>query len=306
MTSSPAQLILDTDMLTDCDDAGALAMLHALADLGEAHILAVAVNGMDTHGLHSAVVSAINTYFGRPDIPIGVSPRTAEEMPAKPSSYSPAIFEEFPHDGLRDAERSNAVNLYRRLLTEAEDHSITIVSIGFLSNIADLLATPSGRDLVARKVKGITIMGGAYPAGSEYNFNFQGVGATTKATIESWPTTVPMTFVGYELGELIITGKGYANMPSSPMKRAYEIAYYSILNGRPSWDQIAVLHGVRGLEHKDTLYFKAVHGENHITDEGSNSWTENKNSPHAYLELATEIDTLASAIETLMLATPQR
>lgn len=32
-------LIVDTDMLTDCDDAGALAMVYALADAGECTIL---------------------------------------------------------------------------------------------------------------------------------------------------------------------------------------------------------------------------------------------------------------------------
>lgn len=185
MTHSPIQILLDTDMLTDCDDAGALAMLRALSDLGEAKILGVVLNGVDTHGLHGAVVSAINYYFGRPDIPIGISPRTTEQTPAKPSSYSPTIFEEYSHDGLRDAERPSAIELYRRLLTEAEDGSVTIVSIGFLSNIADLLAQESGRELVARKVRGISNMGGAYPAGSEYNFEFRGTGPTTKAALEA-------------------------------------------------------------------------------------------------------------------------
>jgi len=45
-------VILDTDMLTDCDDAGALAMLHALADAGEVRILGVVLNGRDTHRKH--------------------------------------------------------------------------------------------------------------------------------------------------------------------------------------------------------------------------------------------------------------
>ncbi len=32
---SPVRIIFDTDMDTDCDDAGAPALLHALADQGE-------------------------------------------------------------------------------------------------------------------------------------------------------------------------------------------------------------------------------------------------------------------------------
>ena len=87
------------------------------------------------------------------------------------------------------------------VLTEAEDGSVTIVSIGFLSNIADLLSEKSGRNLIARKVRGITVMGGAYPTGKEYNFQFGGTGPTTKAAITAWPDAVPMTFVGEEGGE---------------------------------------------------------------------------------------------------------
>jgi len=304
MTHGPVQILLDTDMLTDCDDAGALAMLHALTDRGEAKILGVAVNGVDTHGLHSAVVNAINHYFGRPDIPIGMSPRTADQTPAKPSTYAPAIFKAYPHDGLHDAERPDAIGLYRRLLAEAEDGSVTIVSIGFLSNLADLLSETSGRDLVARKVRGITIMGGAYPAGGEYNFQFGGTGPTTKAALAAWPEKVPMTFVGYELGEPVVTGKGYADTPDSPMRCAYQLAYDSIRQGRPSWDQVAVFHAVRELHHDGHTWFRPVRGQNRIAEDGGNVWVADPDGPDAYLEAASSPRDLAAAIEALMMAAP--
>ena len=38
--AAPVKVIFDTDMLTDFDDVGALACLHALADAGECEILA--------------------------------------------------------------------------------------------------------------------------------------------------------------------------------------------------------------------------------------------------------------------------
>jgi inosine-uridine nucleoside N-ribohydrolase len=305
MTHGSVQVLLDTDMLTDCDDAGALAMLHALTDRGEAKILGVAVNGVDTHGLHGAVVSAINHYFGRPDIPIGMSPRTTDQAPAKPSTYAPAIFEAYPHDGLRDSERPDAIDLYRRLLSESEDGSVTIVSIGFLSNLADLLAEESGRDLVARKARGITVMGGAYPAGGEHNFQFGGTGPTTKAALAAWPDMVPMTFVGYELGEPVVTGRGYADAPDNPMRRAYQLAYDSIRQGRQSWDQVAVFHAVRGLHHDGRTWFRAVRGQNRIADDGSNVWDADPVGPHAYLESETSPGDLAAVIEGLMIALPE-
>ena len=68
-TSSPLKVILDTDMLTDFDDVGALACLHALADAGECEIIATvsATGGNASVG----TVEIINRYCGRPGIPVG-------------------------------------------------------------------------------------------------------------------------------------------------------------------------------------------------------------------------------------------
>ena len=67
--NSVPQIIFDTDMSIDTDDVGALCLLHALVDRGEASLLAV------THGvgLEAGIgaISAINTWYGRSDVPIG-------------------------------------------------------------------------------------------------------------------------------------------------------------------------------------------------------------------------------------------
>lgn len=65
----PVSLIFDTDMAPDYDDVGALAVLHALADSGEARILAtVSSNRLETT---VPCIDVINTYFGREKIPLG-------------------------------------------------------------------------------------------------------------------------------------------------------------------------------------------------------------------------------------------
>ena len=65
------KIFFDTDMETDCDDAGALAVLHSLADRGECEILATVVSVKDPASV--ATVDAINTYRGRPDpFPLGL------------------------------------------------------------------------------------------------------------------------------------------------------------------------------------------------------------------------------------------
>ena len=67
--AEPVRVIFDTDMITDFDDVGALACLHALADAGEAEILATVTC---TRGNASVgAVQVINSYYGRGDLPGG-------------------------------------------------------------------------------------------------------------------------------------------------------------------------------------------------------------------------------------------
>ena len=103
-SSAPVPILFDTDMASDCDDAGALAVLHELADRGEATILATVVNRGDANGRSASAVDAINTFCGRGDVPIGVDRDTrfidhaGKAGKAGKSAFTTAIHEEFPHD----------------------------------------------------------------------------------------------------------------------------------------------------------------------------------------------------------------
>src|SRR6476659_1934898 len=63
-------IIFDTDMGPDYDDTGAITLLHAFADSGEAKILATMAS-TSYEGV-AGVLNVFNTYFKRPDIPIGI------------------------------------------------------------------------------------------------------------------------------------------------------------------------------------------------------------------------------------------
>src|SRR5688500_11719331 len=92
--ADPVKVIFDTDMDSDCDDVGALSLLHALADRGEADILATPVSSR--HPWSGPCTDAINTFRGRPDLPIGVpKARGASEQGSR---YAKAIAESFPND----------------------------------------------------------------------------------------------------------------------------------------------------------------------------------------------------------------
>jgi hypothetical protein len=114
LAADPLPVIFDTDMDSDCDDVGALAMLHAFADLGEVNILATLVSAR--HPWSGPCVDAVNTYFGRPDIPIGVPRATPNQQGSR---YAETIAKELEHDFPADGERPDAVSVVRRVLAGA-------------------------------------------------------------------------------------------------------------------------------------------------------------------------------------------
>src|SRR5687767_2874399 len=132
------KIIFDTDMDSDCDDVGALAVLHALADLGEAEILATVTSSKNPWS--APCIDAINTWYGRPDLPIG-SPKGKGTQ--KPTKYGEAIAKQFPHDLKSTADAPDARQVYRDALAKQPDGSVTIVTVGYLTNVADLLREPA-------------------------------------------------------------------------------------------------------------------------------------------------------------------
>ena len=168
--AGPVKVIFDTDMCQDCDDVGALAVLNTFADQGKAEILACVANGHDRDKAIAASISAINTYYGRPDVAIGTYQGPGH--PATPSPYTAKLRDEFPHAAKPDDEEPRAVDVYRRTLAAAPDGSVVIVSVGFLVNLRDLLESKpdalsplAGIDLVRQKVKKLVVMGGDFPQG---------------------------------------------------------------------------------------------------------------------------------------------
>jgi hypothetical protein len=149
-SASPIRLIVDTDFGQWWDDVAALATVLAAADTGRVRLLAVMSdvdNPWDAAGL-----DAVNTWYGRPDIPI----RVATGAISVEQNYSQMLAQRYTHAG----QPSDAVGLYRRLLRAQPDHSVTILSIGALTNLAQLARTDAA--LVARKVHAALLT--AWPA----------------------------------------------------------------------------------------------------------------------------------------------
>ncbi|MEJ0033984.1 MAG: nucleoside hydrolase [Bacteroidota bacterium] len=155
-------VIFDTDIAPDFDDVGAMALLHAFADKGEAKILAtISCNTFETT---VPTLSVLNDYFKRSDIPIGI---TQGDFPNKACNEKWAEFinAKYPHKLKTNADAEDALALYRKVLMSQPDNSVTIVTVGFFTNVANLLNSPpdnisslSGRDLVKKKVKQLVSM----------------------------------------------------------------------------------------------------------------------------------------------------
>jgi hypothetical protein len=303
MAAEPIRVILDTDLSSDVDDVGAVAVLHALADMREVEILGMGICATDAAS--APCLDALNTYYGRPDIPIGVLPGTGKDSPSK---FARALADEFPHRLASAADAPQAVALYRRLLSRQGDRSVVFVSIGPLTNLGALLASKpddhsdlAGRALVEKKVRAWVGMGGAFRSGHEFNFDVDA--QATRSALEAWPT--PIVFSGFEIGQGIGTGAGLRALPnSSPVRRAYEL--FDGLTNHSSWDQTAVLYAVRGLAGKlDDMWELSPSGNVVVASDGGDQWRDAPDRGHRYLIGKMPPADVARAIEALMARPPQ-
>jgi len=178
-------VIYETDMTLDVDDAGALAVLHGLQLGKKVNLLGVCYN--EVHPAGPAVIDAINTYYGRGNLPIGIYQKQLNNP--DPSDYF-SIERDFDVDNMAhdpmDNIIGNAVGVYKHLLKSQPDNSVTIISVGFLNNLYELLQDPEGVELVESKVQLLAVMGGLQNDG--FNFVSHDLVSASQNVIENWPT----------------------------------------------------------------------------------------------------------------------
>ncbi|KAK3374825.1 inosine/uridine-preferring nucleoside hydrolase [Podospora didyma] len=276
-TATPKNLIIDTDMFSDVDDAGAL-MLAATSP--SVRLLAVNVNYPSSYSVLAA--SAILAHYGHLSTPVGA------RRPLTDAAFFDSWFFELGEYASKIAHRWSGgtlpwghaedawdpVALYRKVLSEAPDQSVTIASIGFFENLSGLLnstadeySTLTGPELVACKVSELVVMGGEYPSGRE--FNFWGDNASlTSHVINNWKG--PIVFSGFELGLNVKSGaRLMAEGPvTDPVRGAY--IYYTYNSSRASWDPLTVLYAMHGLG--NLFEYGNTNGFNHVAPDGSNAW----------------------------------
>ncbi|CAN5399139.1 hypothetical protein BH11BAC3_BH11BAC3_00710 [soil metagenome] len=277
-------VIFDSDMGPDYDDVGAITMLHAYADSGYINILATMAS--TTYEGVAPVFSVFNTYFNRPEIPIGVADKNGPGL-RDWQHWSDSILVHYPHDIKNNSEAYDAVELYRKILVGQKDSSVTIITVGFFTNLANLLKSGpdeysrlTGVELVYQKVKLLVSMAGGFPTGKEFNIKIDA--AASQYVFTHWKTLV--IFSGFEIGRDIKTGLPLINNKSirnSPVKDVFRICIPMDKNdseGRMSWDESAVLVAVKGY----APFYTLRNGRVEVAPDGSNTWN-NQGNGQAYL-----------------------
>lgn len=257
----PVPVIFDTDMGNDVDDALALAMLHALESRGECKLLAVTVS--KDNQLAAAFVDAINRFYGRGQIPVGL----VQDGPTTDTGKFLRVAEQqdegqlrYPNRFAAGNEPPTAVEVLRQTLAGQADESVVIIQVGFSTNLAALLNSPPdvasqlvGSELVEQKVRFLSVMGGWFardvvthdPPGAEYNI-VQDI-AAAKQLVRDWPT--PIVFSGFEIGRAIeypaeSIEQDYNYVAHHPVVEAYRL-YNPPPHNRPTWDLTSALYAVR-------------------------------------------------------------
>lgn len=170
------QLIIDTDLSIDVDDVGALCIAHALADRGEADLLAIVHDTGVPGGV--GVISILNHWYGRSSLPVGAytGPVGNPTVTVKPDwthkgngVYLYDLLSKFPSTIRDSSQAPSSLSVLRSSLADADDGSVTIAAIGHATNMLDLLNSRpdkhsdlTGLELVKRKVLKLVIMGGRH------------------------------------------------------------------------------------------------------------------------------------------------
>lgn len=318
----PRGVIVDTDIGPDCDDVGALAVLHVLAEKYQIPILGIVNCTSNIYGC--GAIDVVGKYCGNGNVPVGIYGKSGFLDGPETMYYNRYLTETFHSiyapkhetggevvcraDGQKPEE---AVALYRRLLAEAAPKSIMLITIGPLNNLADLLQSggdavspKSGRELVAEKVYAVVAMAGCTKTKQrEYNIICDAEAA--QIFLETIP--VPVIFSGFEVGLAVMSGfygKTPENAEQNPIFQAYRLysekAFQNDDYINRSFDLTAVQFAFEG----EGAYYRMSGPGTMKIDRGAEDATEFVLHPEGsqyYMELACEAQALSALLSEYLL-----
>ena len=291
-------IIFETDMGNDVDDALAIDMLYKYDREKEINLMAVMLNKEGE--FPTKYIDLLNTWYGCRRTPIGVTGRQRQSIVAG-KNFTQVVVEKTDSTGRPLYKRSlrnydkllPAPELYRKLLSKAKDQSVTIVSVGFSTNLALLLnsqadkySSLSGRELVAKKVNRLVVMAGHMEDANYREYNVVNDIQACQEVFLHWPT--PIYVSPFELGLQIkypahSIENDFGWTAHHPIVDSYK-SYLPKIEDRPTWDLTAVLYAID----PQNFFNISAPGQISITDDGCTRFTEKSDGTHRYLTATPE------------------
>lgn len=283
------RVIIDTDISSDIDDLGDLAMCLALHKMGQINIEAITVctSNPKSPGAVDATCKAFGLSF-----PIGTW-KGAPFDPNGPGVYVAYLYDNYPHDVGLASTVEDATTVFARAL-ESSPEPVAVLALGPCNNLQQFRISHS--KLIAQKVSRLFLVAGAFPATGYVEWNFQQHPTSGADIAANWPS--PITYIGYQLGDTIVTGATLATaMPASDIVRVgYAQAGYAA--GRNAWGQMGAIEMVQ----RSMRRFRGTASVS--TSTGENFWTPSESAKDEYV-IKDESDATYQARIDALLTSPR-
>ncbi|MDR1370091.1 MAG: nucleoside hydrolase, partial [Dysgonamonadaceae bacterium] len=286
MTNEPLAVILDTDMGNDIDDAMALDMLYKYMDAGKINLLGIVLN--KDYRYSPEFIDIMAAWYGYPDVPVAAL-KKGKTLSIDDSNYTKTV-SELKSNGKPLFERSaknynslpQPVQLYRKLLAGQPDSSVTVISIGFLTNLAALLESGAdefsplnGKELVSRKVKLLSVMAGSFTSNPYAEYNIVQDISSAKKVFSVCP--VPVIVSPFEVGDSIrypgvSIERDFKWATKHPLVEAYKAYMPNTSYDRSTWDLTLVLYVASGQD--QTFFDRSRPGLISVDDKGCTHFVE--------------------------------
>ena len=262
----PKNVVIDTDIGGDIDDAIALVQAANYAKRGEGKLLCVSVVRKNPTAVLFAKM--ILEYYGLENVPVAMIALEGRGVAKSDRHIAGVVGRLAAEGGFKCASASGApipaaVETIRAALAGAPDKSVYFISLGTLHNLANFLESKpdavsplGGAELAEKKIAQIVVMAGDFsgkawsgPEKGWVEYNLRGDNGESLRRVLRLSKT-PIVFSGYEIGSGMRFP--YAAIQSrlkegNPLREAYlEFSKTaSKKNGRhdrPLWDPSCVLY----------------------------------------------------------------
>ena len=287
------RVIYDCDMGSSTDDLFALMMLYRYMDMKRCTLLGVIVDRENR--ANADAVDVMNNYYGYPDIPIGLETGGVKDphiyIPYHNMAYARNTDGEplFKRSVGDDGTYMEGYKLYRKILADQPDKSVTIASVGFVTCLSRLLQSGpdefsplGGVELVRSKVKSIYMMGGVFGDSFEHDYNFTAAIDYSLKFFELLPSDIDLVFSPGEVGDPLYYSAAQI-MEDMSWTDVHPIKWiYQFLNEdkfQKMWDPLAVINAVEG---DDIFYRLSPRGRVTLTSTGETLFKEDPNGNARY------------------------